>query len=141
MSTGTGAAGSPLESLAIDALAAVGDLVGRGAGPATPPPSWLAILRERLDDVGDESVRDLAAAAGVHPVYLARQFRRHFGCSVTEYVQRRRLQRAARRLAETSAPLSHVAHAVGYADHAHMCRAFRDAAGATPSEYRTLAAG
>ncbi len=42
------------------------------------------------------SLRDAAHEAGVHPVYLARVFRRVHGCSVSEYLRTLRLTAAAR---------------------------------------------
>ena len=139
-----------VERATFDALAALADgetppARGRGA-----PPAWLRPVREALDDAAAKEaggteppqVRALAAAAGVHPVYLARQFRRHVGCSVTEYAQRLRLQRAAARAAAAEGgPLSAVACAAGFFDQAHMCRAFRRGTGMSPSAYRALVGG
>jgi AraC family transcriptional regulator len=36
----------------------------------------------------------------------------------------------------TKAPLSQIAHECGFADHSHMCRAFRRVAGWRPSRLR-----
>lgn len=107
------------------------------------PPRWLATVREALDDVGPTSrrVRALAASAGVHPVYLARQFRRFYGCSVTEHLQQRRLQATAHLVASSGDPLSLVSYSAGFADQAHMCRVFRAHTGVTPGTFRALARG
>jgi AraC family transcriptional regulator len=128
-----------IESLAHDVLAAVGRHAG--ASDARTPPRWLQIVREGLDDVGPAPprVRVLAASAGVHPVYLARQFRRFYGCSVTEYLKQRRLQRTADLVTSNEHPLSLVSYTAGFADQAHMCRVFRAATGVTPGAFRALA--
>ncbi|MEX0894096.1 MAG: AraC family transcriptional regulator, partial [Gemmatimonadota bacterium] len=106
-------------------------------------PGWLRRVREELDDRPTETVRvrDVAVDAGVHPVSLARAFRRHFGVSITTYRKRQRLQRAAHAAAGSAAPLGRIAHASGYADQAHFCREFRRAAGITPSGFRRLVGG
>jgi AraC family transcriptional regulator len=124
------------EDAIVDALAAVPDdppLTGE-------PPAWLRIAREALDDDLHRSppVRDLARAAGTHPVSLSRAFRRHFGCTITEYRRRERLRRAASAIAGTRESLSRVAHSAGYADHPHLCREFRVAMGLSPSDFRDL---
>lgn len=100
------------------------------------PPGWLARVREEMDDVGaGVRVRDVAARAGVHPVYLARQFRRYFGSSVVSYLQRRRVTRAADLIASSSLPLSMVAFQAGFADQSHLNRSFRAGTGFTPGAY------
>jgi AraC family transcriptional regulator len=128
-----------IECLAHDVLAAVGRHVG--AGDARTPPRWLHIVREELDDAGPAPprVRVLAASAGVHPVYLARQFRRFYGCSVSEYLKQRRLQYTADLMAASDDPLSLVSYTAGFADQAHMCRVFRAGTGVTPGAFRALA--
>jgi AraC family transcriptional regulator len=100
------------------------------------PPMWLRQVREEMDDVGTSvRVRDVAARAGVHPVYLARQFRRFFGSSVVSYMQRRRVTRAAELIASSSMPLSSVAFQAGFADQSHLSRSFRAGTGLTPGAY------
>ena len=100
------------------------------------PPAWLTRVREEIDDVGaGVRVRDVAARAGVHPVYLARQFRRFFGTSVVAYLQRARVRQAAELLASSSLPLSAVALEAGFADQSHLSRSFRAGTGLTPGSY------
>ena len=126
-----------VERAAYDALGALGELARPSSSEA---PHWLSLVRERLDDADRPPlVRALAAGAGVHPVYLARQFRRWYGCSITEHVKRRRVQRAAAAMTTASTPLSLVAYEAGYADQAHMCRVFARETGVTPSRFRKLA--
>jgi len=133
-----------LEDRVLEALAGLGapDVGGVPEGGA-PGPRWVRRVREALDDdpFGDRSVRDLARLVGVHPVSLSRAFRRAFGVTITEYRQRLRLRRAARRITAGEASLSRAAHAAGYSDHPHMCRDLRRRTGLTPSELRLLAGG
>lgn len=123
-----------------DGVLAVLAGVARGPVPGGGMPGWVRRVREELDDRPTEGVRvhELAAAAGVHPVSLARAFRRHYGVSITGYRKRQRLQHAAHAAAGCAAPLGRIAHASGYADQAHFCREFRAATGATPSSFRRL---
>ena len=121
---------------------AVFDLLGELAATdraRDDPPTWLHSAREMLDDADPIAarVRDMANVIDVHPVSLARSFRRHYGVSVTTYRRRVRLRRAAAQIADRKDGLSRIAHAAGYSDHAHMCREIRHATGCTPSELRT----
>ena len=122
-----------------DAIAAISgnsDERRRGA------PRWLVLVREAIDDsaIRVVRVRALARAADVHPVHLAREFRRYFGMSVTEYVQRRRAQRAAELLADPRRPLSSLSYDAGYADQSHFCRIFKRETGMTPQAFRRIVA-
>jgi len=122
------------EQLVVDILAAgIAEDPARGVVPA-----WLVDVREMIDDsYGWPRVADLAAMARVHRVYLARQFRRFYGCSVSDYIRRRRVQSAALHLGSSNT-LSETAHACGFHDHAHMCRSFRRESAMSPSEFRRL---
>jgi AraC family transcriptional regulator len=84
---------------------------------------------------------DLAGAVGVHPVYLARAFRRHHGVTMTEFRHRLRVRAAATRLASSSAPLLEVALSLGFADQAHFCRSFKSRMGVTPGQFRRAVRG
>jgi AraC-like DNA-binding protein len=71
-------------------------------------------------------------AVGVHPVYLASAFRRHYRCSIGEYKRRLRVEFICGEIARSDAPLSQVALAAGYSDQAHFSRSFKRFAGMTP---------
>lgn len=110
--------------------------------PAAPP--WLAqakdILHEQFSD--RPSLRDLAASVGVHPVHLAREFRRFYGCTITEYVLEQRLEFACHEMLYSRASLSEIALAAGFFDQSHFARTFKAQMGMSPNQYRTtLSAG
>ena len=131
------AAWEVLAALAEPCVHAGGEPRGRrGAVPA-----WLRLVRAQVDDSPAEPhrVRDLAAAAGVHPVHLAREFRRHYGSALSEHLQRRRLQAAAELLIESHEPIAAVATHAGFADQSHLGRRLRFHAGVTPSHLRRSA--
>jgi AraC family transcriptional regulator len=127
-----------LEDRVFDVLAAVTDDAPLGG----EPPAWLRRVREAVEDDPHATLplTRLARDAGVHPVSLSRAFRRHFGCTLTEYRRRQRLRRAAAAIAADGEGLGRIAHAAGFADHPHLCREFRGVAGITPSGFRGLLA-
>ena len=107
---------------------------GRGT-----PPAWLEQVRERLaDETGPTRVGEIARSAGVHPVYLARCFRRWYGCSVTEHLAHLRLRRATALLRHPGLTLSRIAHRAGFSDQAHFGNRFREATGLSHGRFRAL---
>jgi len=104
------------------------------------PPTWLKKVIERIHDepARNHSVRELAEGAGVHPVYLARVFRKYWNCGVKEYIHRIRLQHIINALSDTGQPLVDVSYQTGYADQSHMSRFFKEATGVSPGVYRRL---
>jgi AraC family transcriptional regulator len=131
----------PDRALALDERLAL--MIGELGRPAPTPafaPRWLLAVRDRLHALAEGAVPGarMAEFAGVHPVYLARAFRRHFGCCMSKYVQRLRVRRAAQLLQDRSLPAARIAQTAGFADEAHLCRVFKTEFGLTPGRYRRL---
>jgi AraC family transcriptional regulator len=102
-------------------------------------PLWLRRVRERLNEAGAAEPERLASEAGVHPHHLLRVFRHHVGCSIGEYLRRRRIRRAERLLAEPAMSVAAIALETGFCDQSHFTRVFKRATGMTPGAYRRLA--
>jgi len=102
------------------------------------PPPWLARARDVLHDRACEplAMTALARDAGVHPVYLARAFRRFFGCTPAEYQRRCRIERAAYLVRATEMPLVEIAAACAFVDQSHLTRAFARTFATSPGAYR-----
>jgi len=123
-----------VESLLLESLAAA----SRGKSPSHDEPLRWRIMREKMHDDFRESLRvkDLAEAAGVHPVHAARIFRRYSGRTPGEYLQHLRVQAACRMIATNSDSLSAVAAQVGFSDQSHMNRIFKRVVGTTPGAFQ-----
>lgn len=121
-----------------DVLATPRDLCQLPKGQA--PHGRLADLAHQLDEGSDQGlcVRTTAESMGMHPVSLARAFRRQFGCSITEYIRRARILRAAQQLAEGGEALAGIAADTGFSDQAHFTRAFRAETGLPPGQFRRM---
>jgi AraC family transcriptional regulator len=134
MVRGDAASALSLEALSLEIFAAA----TRAEGGDRGVPPWLAAVRDSLHDRFAEPLRvaDLAAAAGVHPVHLARAFRRHFGAAPGEYLRRVRLDWARDQVVRGALPLARIALEAGFADQSHLTRAFRARFGATPARLR-----
>jgi AraC family transcriptional regulator len=102
------------------------------------PPSWLDKAVELLRDryLEDLTIANVADGIGVHPVHLARSFRRHFRCSPGEFTRFCRLERAAGMLTRSDISLSEIALESGFGDQSQFTRAFARDMGIAPGEYR-----
>lgn len=101
------------------------------------PPAWLRRVREALDAAAVPSVRALAEAEGLHPVYVARVFRQYLRCTPSAYLQSRRLLRALEGMAAGVSDLAGLALAAGFADQSHFSRDCRRLLGLPPGALRT----
>jgi AraC family transcriptional regulator len=102
------------------------------------PPSWLGhtdeLIRERfMEPLG---LTRLAKAVNVHPVHLAREFRRYYCCTVGEQIRRLRIEFACEQLSTASKTLCDIALEAGFADQSHFTMTFKQQVGMTPSRYR-----
>lgn len=83
----------------------------------------------------------VARLAGVHPMHLAKLFRRRFGYSMGEYLRRRRIAWACGELARGKETITTIAQNAGFADHPHFTRTFVRVTGCTPRWYRARMTG
>lgn len=67
---------------------------------------------------------------------FTRVFRQAMGCSPMQFVTRRRVEKAAVLLSETTAGVAQVAEAVGYEDALYFSRVFKKQYGLSPKAYR-----
>jgi transcriptional regulator GlxA family with amidase domain len=85
---------------------------------------------------GDLSVEALAQQASLSPRHFARAFAAEVGLPPGRYVERTRLEAARRHLEDTAEGIEQTARACGYRTTEAMRRAFIEALGVSPAEYR-----
>jgi AraC family transcriptional regulator len=125
-----------IESITLGVLAEA----SRRAAQATerPAPSWLQQARALVDTHFSKPLPlvEVARRVGVHPVHLARTFRRVHRITFAGYVRHVRIEFARRELEASVTPLGDIAVAAGFCDQSHFSRLFKRYTGQTPAEYR-----
>lgn len=104
-------------------------------------PDWLLTSREILesDFRGKVKLTTVAAQVGVHPVHLCREFRRHFNCTVGEYLRKKRIEYACEELKKETLSIKQIGINSGFWDQTHFTSTFKRLVGTTPKKYRTSA--
>jgi AraC family transcriptional regulator len=99
---------------------------------------WLNQVRDLLHDSfrRNLSLKELAQSVDVHPVHLARAFRKRHHCCVGDYVRRLRVESACSDLSTSSLPIVEVAARNGFSDQSHMSRVLKRYTGLSPHEFR-----
>jgi AraC family transcriptional regulator len=129
---------SPLviEGLILELLAEISRYQKRVGQKAVP---WLKKARDIVHDrfATKLTIEQVAKELGVHPVYFVSAFRRHYGCTVGEYIRHTRIEYACPQLSRSSASLIEIALAAGFFDQSHFSRTFKLLVGTTPAKYRS----
>lgn len=89
-----------------------------------------AHLADRID------LDTVAAQAGVSPFYFCKLFKQSAGMTLTEFVNRRRVEWAKRKLANPRNRITEVAFDVGYQSLSQFNRSFLRYAGESPTQFR-----
>lgn len=107
--------------------------------------AWHRQIQQIVDQI-DQSIRchddealtlnRLSDCLGYSGFYLSRKFREISGMQLRDYLRGRRLAFALKALRDTEMGILDVALDCGFSSHEAFTRAFREAYGITPSEYR-----
>jgi AraC family transcriptional regulator len=128
-----------IQSLALGVLAEASRCVARlrASRFGGQAPLWLRQARALIDLHFAQPLllTTVAERVGVHPVHLARTFRRCYQTTFAGYLRQLRIEFARREL-NGSASLSAIASAAGFCDQSHFSRSFKQYTGMTPAEYR-----
>jgi two-component system response regulator YesN len=82
------------------------------------------------------TLKDLSEKYFVNSAYLGQLFRKNYGCSFKDYLNRQRIEEAAKLLLKTDMKIYEVADAVGYKDVDYFVNKFIEAKGCTPTKYK-----
>jgi AraC family transcriptional regulator len=110
----------------------------RAEAPPARPPEWLHTVTDLVRESASSplGLAEVSDAVGRHPAHVCRSFRAAMGCSLTEFAQMIRVQRACALLRAGGRTLASIALQTGFYDQAHFSRVFRRHVGVTPRAYR-----
>ena len=128
-----------MEGVLLEILAESARVIGEGG--AVHAPSWLRRVRDALEHcyLKAPSLAELASIAGVHPVHLSREFRKHYKSTIGEFIRKRRIEHACDLLSNSEMALSEIALTCGFSDQSHFCAMFKGHTGLTPAKFRDMA--
>ena len=104
----------------------------------------IAGLRDVMSYIADHYTFDiplerLASIACMSTSKLKTCFKRHTGCTVTEYIQGRRMSQAEHLLIDTDFTMGQIAQMIGYSTSSRFAELFKKSTGILPIEYRKIA--
>lgn len=98
----------------------------------------VAYLNEHFSE--QFSLEDMAVSLFTNPSYLSRVFSQRSGCTISQYRNILRVQRAKVLLAEGGRSILEIALLVGFDSASYFCRKFKEITGVSPQDYRRRAA-
>lgn len=81
-------------------------------------------------------LKDVAEYVHLNPSYFSVLFKEQVNLTFSEYITRRRIQRAKELLITTNIPISEVAEECGYKTTKYFIKLFKELEGTTPNSYR-----
>jgi len=82
------------------------------------------------------SLQDLADQFAVSREHLSRQFKKHVGVNLFEYIARMKIEAAKVRIIQSSQPIKIIAYELGFQDEHYFSKAFRRVVNQSPTEFR-----
>jgi AraC-like DNA-binding protein len=107
----------------------------RGARVLTPP------IRKCVEYIDSNlhyriTLRNLGSETGRNPSYLCVRFKEEVGVSITEYINRSKIDEAKHLLRDEDFPVSKIANTLGFCSQSYFTKIFKQHAGETPRNYR-----
>lgn len=132
--------GKVLEAVALIAERSAGTGREKGKRISSQDKKQLELLGTYISEncARELPLGELGKIACMGMTKLKESFKLYYGCTVTEYLQARRMDRAENLLAFTELPIHQVAEMVGYANAGRFSQLFRKHKGILPGEYRCL---
>ena len=82
------------------------------------------------------SLKVLADIAHFSPTYLSRMFHQEMGCTLCNYINKKRIENAKRLLLKTEQSIQEIAIDCGFINISHFNRVFKNLVGKSPMEYK-----
>lgn len=117
----------------------ISELMLKNIANADTQPKWLSnfLLKLSQSDLSSIAIKtDLTAESTYSYSRLVYLFKKHMGCTISQYISHLRVERAKEYLKNTNMRIIDVAAAVGCDNVTHFNRLFKKSTGLTPSQFR-----
>ena len=109
-------------------------------------PDYDRVLDSAVNYIGNNlqgqlSVYGIAKAVNSSKSVLYSRFRSAFGCTVSEYINSKRVERSTELLRTTDLTIEEISQKVGFSGASYYCKLFKKQFGISPRKYRKTAAG
>ncbi len=101
---------------------------------------WLGKLAQILENEVEQnhSLSTLSQRVFVHPNYMSRGFKNHFGVTIGQYQLQQKVKHATQKLFIAEHSIAQIATDCGFFDEAHFIRTFKARHHITPHQFRLL---
>lgn len=101
-------------------------------------PSWINALLRKLNtiDFATKEIKDIISETNYAHGYVCREFKKHIGITLQEYVNSIKFAFACTLLASKSNSIQEIAYRMNYSSTANFIAAFRRRFGVTPAQWR-----
>jgi AraC-like DNA-binding protein len=84
----------------------------------------------------DITLKQLAVEANYSEYYLSQKFKKETGCSVTQYIKQRKIERAKLLLSSSNMSIQDIGESLNFCNNSYFSESFRALTGMSPGEYR-----
>jgi AraC-like DNA-binding protein len=126
---------SELESLQIKMISEYCDLVNKFSTLGYSPKIRKAINYITLNFDSHLSLNDVATNIDVNPSHLSRQFKKETKLTITDFINRKRVEEAKLLISQKSYSITEISLMVGFENHNYFSSVFKKFTSLTPSEY------
>lgn len=98
----------------------------------------IKIILDYIEENYDKNItlNDAAELIFMHPVYFSKLFKKEVGVNFTEYVNRKKIEKAKEYLSTTAYKIKDIASMLGYPDEKYFYKVFKKFTGMTPNKFK-----
>ena len=103
-------------------------------------PKWLNGFLRKLDDpdCASRSIEELVKSTNYSHGYVNREFKKYLGCSIIQFIIRKKLEKATVLIATTDLSIESISDSLNFSNVSNFINVFKKRYGITPAKYRKL---